>query len=523
MNESRNGGRRSLASGAALVLALGLLTACSPAQQTSGSADPSASPAGQAPDGSLVFGYFEPTTSLDPHAGTSSQDIPWLLPVYASLLSYAEDGSVEPGLAESYELTPEMMTLTLREGLTFHDGATLDAEAVVANMERAQTLPESTVASELAAIESVEAVEPLTVQINLSGPDAALPAKLADRSGMMIAPSSFEDGTNLNIEAIGAGPWQLVDYAPGDRLVAERFEGYWNPDAVRLQEVEIRLIADDDSRLNALRAGEIDIAQIRESQVQVAEADTALTVRTDPALAIDHLGLNISIEPFDDPLVRRAINHAIDREALLEGLYRGVGTIAYQPFPPGYWANEPDIEGDLTYDPERARELLAEAGYPDGFSFEFATNNQPFRVQTTEAIAGMLSEVGIESTIVPMEGPALLDQFYYQNSVAAYFTPWGGRADPSQTLDNLFGPAGLNNPAKVTHPELADLLDQARESGDQEERAELLREASAVLMEEDRMIPLMFPGVTVAHRDNVVGYSTGLTGKADFLGVEVTE
>lgn len=505
---------RGVAVTATAVLAAAVLAACGPAT-TSGPEQ------NVDPDGSLTFGYFEPATSLDPHQGTSSQDLPWLLPVYASIFSYADDGSVAPGLAESWELTDESLTITLRDGLTFHDGSTLDADAVVANLERAKNLETSTVKGDLSTVSSVEATDDLTVVIELSAPDAALPAKLADRSGMIVSPAAFADGTNLAIEPDGAGPWKFVEYAPGDHLTVERFDGYYDPDSVLLASLTIRLIDDDDTRLSAIRAGEIDVAQISAAQVQLASADSTLEVRTDPALAIDHIGLNISIAPFDDPLVREAINYAIDREALLEGIYRGTGTIAWQPFPPGYFANDPELEDLYPYDPDKARELLAEAGYPDGFSFDFQTNTQPFRVQATQAVAGMLADVGIQTNIIPMEGPALLDAFYYQNAVAAYVTPWGGRADPSQTLDNLFGPSGLNNPAKITDPELADVLDEARASGDQDERGELFREASKLIMQDSRMIPLMFPGVTTVVRDNVVGYSTDLTGKANFLNVGV--
>lgn len=503
---------RRLAVTATAVVAAVVLAACTPEATSGPDVDP---------DGSLTFGYFEPATSLDPHQGTSSQDIPWLLPVYASIFSYADDGSVAPGLAESWEQTDDALTVTLRDGLAFHDGSTLDADAVVANIDRAMTLETSTVKGDLSSVASVEATDALTVVFELEAPDAALPAKLADRAGMIVSPTAFDDGTNLAIAPDGAGPWKLVEYAPGDHLTVERFDGYYDPDSVLLASLTIRLIDDDDTRLSAIRAGEVDVAQISAAQVQLASADSSLEVRTDPALAIDHIGLNISIAPFDNPLVREAINYAIDREALLEGIYRGTGVIAWQPFPPGYFANDPELEGMFPYDPDKARELLAEAGYPDGFSFDFKTNTQPFRVQATQAVAGMLADVGIQTNIIPMEGPALLDEFYYQNAVAAYVTPWGGRADASQTLDNLFGPTGLNNPAKVTDPELADVLDEARASGDQDARGELFRKASDLIMQDSRMIPLMFPGVTTVVRDNVVGYSTGLTGKANFLNVGV--
>lgn len=516
MNTAESPRTRRLITSVVAVLITVSLAACSGASPDDGEVE-----AAVDPNGELTFGYFEPATSLDPQAGTSSQDLPWLLPVYESLLSYSADGDVAPGLAESWELSDTTLTMILREGLTFHDGTALDAAAVVANIERGKNLPTSSIVADLATVASVTAQDDLTVVFTLTEPDAALPAKLADRAGMMVSPSAFEDGTNLAISPDGAGPWKLVEYSPGDHLVVERFEDYWNPDAVKLQELTIRLIDDDDTRLNAVRAGEVDVAQISAAQVQLASADQALEVRTDPALAVDHIGLNIAMPPFDDPLVREAINYAIDREALLEGLYRGTGTIAWQPFPPDYFASDPDLEGMYQYDPEKAKELLAEAGFPDGFTFDFKTNNQPFRVQATQAIAAMLADVGIESNIIPLEGPALLDEFYYQQTVPAYFTPWGGRADPSQTLDNLFGPNGLNNPAKITDPDLEALLAEASESGDQDHRTTLFQEASANIMENSRMIPLMFPGVTTAVRDNVVGFSTGVTGKANFLNVGV--
>ncbi|EAR23705.1 possible dipeptide ABC transporter (dipeptide-binding protein) [marine actinobacterium PHSC20C1] len=514
MNRSNIPLRRSASRALALVLSAGLLAACT---TTTGSGNTVAEDL----NGSLTFGYFEPATSLDPQQGTSSQDLPWLLPVYESLFAYNEDGSIGLGLLDEYEQTDQSLTMHLRDGLTFQDGTSLDADAVVANIERGQTLETSSVKSDLASISSVEAVDDLTVELTLSEGDAALPAKLADRAGMIISPAAIEDGTNLAINPIGAGAWKLVEYAPGDSLQLERFDGYWNPDAVKLQDLTIRLIDDDDTRLNAIRAGEVDIAQITAAQVELASADSDLTVRTDPSLAVDHIGLNIGTPPFDDPLVREAINYAIDREALLEGLYRGNGIVAWQPFPPGYFANDPSLENAFPYDPEKAKELLADAGYPDGFTFDLKTNNQAFRVQSSEAIAGMLADVGITANIIPLEGPTILDEFYYQLTVPAYFTPWGGRADPSQTLDNLFSPTGLNNPAKIANRELTDLLDEARASTDQDARGALFREASANIMEESRMIPLMFPGVTFAIRSNVIGYSTGLTGKANFLNVGV--
>ncbi len=521
MNRSPHSWWRRLALAVTIATAASLLAACSGGTTSPSTGSPGADNIDR--NASLTFGYFEPATSMDPMLGTSSQDLPWLLPVYDTLLHTAKDGNVVSGLAKSFKLTGTAMTLTLRSGLTFQDGTKLDAAAVVANFQRAKTLPTSSVKADLSPVTGVKAIDETTVELSLSAPDAALPALLANRAGMMISPKAMTDGTNLATTPVGAGGWKLVNYAAGDHLDVTRFDGYWDPKSVMIKNLEIRLIADDNTRLNAVRAGEVDIAQLSATQVALAKSDSSITVRTDTALAVDHLGMNIAIKPFDNPKVREAINYAIDRKALMQGLYRGVGEVAWQPFPDGYFANDPKLDNKFAYSPKKAKQLLTEAGYPNGFSFDFKTNNQPFRVQATEAIAGMLKAVGITANIVPEEGPALLNAFYYEKTVPIYFTPWGGRADPSLTLDNLFGPTGLNNPSKVTAPALTDLLTRARETANKDERGPILQKASAEIMGTSRMIPLVFPGVTVGYRSNVVGYSTGITGKEQFLGVGVTK
>ena len=472
--------------------------------------------------GTLRFGYFEPATSLDPHTGTSSQDNPWLLPIYDRILHYEPDGSIVPGLAEDWELDDESMTLMLREGVTFHDGAPLDAEAVVANLDRALTVASSSVAEELAAIESVEAVDDMTVELSLSQPDAALPSKLADRAGMLVSPEALSAEADLNLAPVGAGPFRASDYVPGQRLDLDRYEDYWDSDSVLLESAVITFFGDDDTRLNALRAGEVDMAQLSPAQVEAAESDPNLTVRNDADLGVTHIALNNAIPPMDDPLVRQAINHAINREGIRDAIFFGQGQIAWQVFPPGYYAHAPEVEEIYPYDPERARELLAEAGYPDGFDLDFPTNTQSIRVAASEAIQSQLAQVGINLSIEPIEGPELLDRFYYDKDVAAYYSPWGGRVDPAMSVENMFGPEGLNNPSGDTSPELVELLEQGRSTYDSEERGEIYAEFSRVLMEDEaRMIPLVFPGVIIAHTADVDYPGTGVSGKAELKDVAV--
>jgi len=349
-----------------------------------------------------------------------------------------------------------------------------------------------------------------------------LPSKLTDRWGMIISPAAFSNGADPNLKPVGAGPWKVSEFVKGDHLTVTRFDDYYAPEAVKLASLTIKLMKDDDARLNALRSGDIDIARLLPTQVTLAKADPTLTIQTDPSLGVDHIGLNISIKPFDNEKVRAAMNLAIDREAFVAGLYNNVGVVAYQPFPPGYYANDPSLEGKLKVDLTKAKQLLAEAGYPDGFTFDFYTNSEPSRQKATQAVADMLSKIGIKSNIVPLDGTTLLNDFYYNNKVAAYFTPWGGRADPSMTLDNLFGPTGLNNPSHQTDPAVKALLDQASAEMDQAKRGPIFQQTAEALMKINRFLPIDFPGVTTGFRSNVVGYKTGLVGYANFLNVGVT-
>ncbi|WP_420452385.1 ABC transporter substrate-binding protein [Ilumatobacter sp.] len=474
---------------------------------------------GDEPSGTFRGAYYVGVSRFDPHKATSSFDNTLLFITYDRLVHQAPDASPVPGLAESWEFDEDgsSLTFTLREGVTFHDGETFDAEAVKANIERAQTVEGSAVVSELAVIDSVEVVDASTVRFDLNGPAASLPLILSDRAGAMVSPAAFEN-PDLDTSPVGAGMFTVTSYTEGASVSYAAYDDYWDPDALRVEGIEMQIQADSATRLNAIRTGQIDWTFVDQNQVDDAEA-AGLTLLPTFTLSSQHLQLNRSNEYFGDPLVRQAINHAIDRESIVETLLFGQGSAAWQIFPEGYFAHDPDA-ASYPYDPDRARELLAEAGYPDGFSFEMVTSTIPARVQTAEAIQAQLGQIGIEMSISQVPGAQIADIFYAQEQNDAMWASWGGRPDPSQTLALLYGADGFANPGDQTTPEMEEAIAATLAVQSEDERTDSIREAVRIAQEEALDVVLFYESIAFVYaEDRVGGLERWFSAKPEFRGV----
>lgn len=475
-----------------------------------------------APSGTFRGSYYVGVSRFDPHKATSSFDNTLLFITYDRLVHQAPDASPVPGLAESWEFSEDgsSLTLYLREGVTFHDGEPFDAEAVKANIERGQTVEGSAVVSSLAVIDSAEAIDEYTVQFNLNGPAASLPLILSDRPGAMVSPAAF-DNPDLDTNPVGAGMFTVSNYSEGASVSYAAYEDYWDPDAVNVEAIEMQIQADASTRLNAIRTDQIDWTFVDQNQVADAEA-AGLTLLPTLTLSSQHLQLNRSREVFADPLVRQAINHAIDREAIVETLLFGQGDVAYQIFPEGYFAYNPDA-ATYPYDPDLARELLAQAGYEDGFTFDLVTSAIPARTQTAEAIQGQLAEIGITMNISQVPGAQIADVFYAQEQNDAMWASWGGRPDPSQTLALLYGADGFANPGDQTTPEMEDAIAATLAVQTQEERNQSLQEATAIAQDEALDVVLFYESIAfVYNADGVGGLEQWFSAKPEFRGVTVS-
>ena len=459
----------------------------------------------------------------DPHRSVQSHDLDVLATVYDRLVHLEPDGTFVPGLATEWAFSDDGLTLTLnlREGVEFHDGSAFDAEVVKANLERAKTVEGSTAVGSLASIDTVEVVDPLTVALHLSRPDAGLVGILSDRPGMMISPEGLT-ADDLDAVPAGSGMYEVTDYRPNDRIVLERFDGYWDPDAAGVRRLTMLTMQDEQARLNALQTGELDITTVSPATIDAADALDGFTVHPQSGLTFRFLQLNRARSEFGDVRVRQAMNFAIDRQAIADGLFFGYAVPTVQPFPEGYWAHSPEAEDAYPHDPDEARDLLAEAGLPDGFEFELIIPSGAAEVTTlAEAVQEQLAEVGITMKLRPVEGAQLAEIFYARAEGDALMSEWGGRHDPSTTVGLRYTSDGFSNPGRHTTDELMELYDESLATSDQAEREPILQQISDEVVDQVLDIPLVFQEVGWVTRDDVVGFEPNMLGRVEFRGVGV--
>ncbi|MCC5874285.1 MAG: hypothetical protein JJU22_17940 [Gammaproteobacteria bacterium] len=475
------------------------------------------------PDATLRVAHNYILTHFDPHRSTSSYDSTWLFPVYDRLVHVDPDGNPVPGLAESWQFGPDgrHLDLHIRRNVRFHDGSPLDAAAVKANLDRARSLRGSSAAAELTSIADVEVIDGHHVRLHLTRSDAALPLILSDRAGMMIGPAAFED-RKLERAPIGAGPYRLLDFRSRHRARYERVKDYWDPTAQGVKQIELHYMADEITRLNSLRSGQVDMATLLAQQADEARL-SGLNVVSRVGLEFSYIQLNRSRSELHDTRVRQALNHAVRRKALAEALTMGRNLASSQFFPPDYVAFDPDTGTDhYAYDPERARELLAEAGLAEGFEFELIVPAAPAFGPLYEALESQFRDIGVRARPLVMEGTLVGERFYVRGEGDAALVTWGGRPDPSQTIDLLFTAGSLPNPGGHSTPEVERLAAAARAETDPGRRQQLLRATTAEITREGLAIVLWQPAATFAANNRVEGLRVWSSGnKLEFRGIRM--
>jgi peptide/nickel transport system permease protein/peptide/nickel transport system substrate-binding protein len=501
---------------AAIALALGGCT--SPDAGTAGNGEGTA-----AEGGVLVVAHNGEPTNYDPQKGNGGHDHVMLWPVYETLINYSpEDLTPQPGLAESWDwASPTELVLHLREGVTFQDGTPFDAEAVKVNLDRAREEGASSFA-DLSTISEVTVVDPATVSIGLSTPYSALVLTLADRAGMMVSPTALEREGGVERDPVGAGPYQFVEWRGGDRVILERYDDYWDGENVHLDGLEFRFLSDATARTRALRAGDVDFSiQVEPSDAASLEG-SGVTVVSSGSLEYYKMYLNTAQEPFDKVEVRQALNYAIDREALLQTLQLGEGEVFGVTYPSGHWAYDEEAANYYSYDPDKARELLAEAGYADGVSFEMVGLAGPQYQRMGEALQQYFADVGITMSLTQVEPPQYVSQFFDAQDYQAGLATWTGRVDPTLAYSLLYSNASFFNPGKTTSPEIEELIVESAASDEIEQRAEVFKELNALVVEEALEVGLFFrPGMD-AHSASVQNYTPSILGKPRFDGVRLT-
>jgi len=415
---------------------------------------------------SIVYFDAAGNETLDPAEpqNNSSFSHEVLLAIYDTLIQLKADGTPIPGIAESWTRNADLtdITMKLRPGVRFHDGTPVDAAAVKRNLERSAALGKragNTVQEAMALIDTIETPDALTVRLKLKAPSGQIEYWLAANPGMMVSPAALgEAGAMGNaIKGIGAGPYQLRQFEPNVRTTMTRYDGYWGGTAGRPAAFEHHYVPDGRARLNALRSGQANIALIEPRQI--AEAKQAgLAVQINEKNAFWTIYPNTKKAHLDDIRVRRAIMHALDREALAEALGFGAARPTQQFFASLSPYFVPELQNRYNYDPAKAKALLAEAGFKDGLDMSFLLLNSSEYRQLAEAVQAQLAEVNIRAKFDVVD-VSQFPLFFRQPPRGDFLMArYGGRSDPVQSMHELVGTGGSYAPGGAVSPLIDELL-----------------------------------------------------------------
>ncbi|GLO72945.1 ABC transporter substrate-binding protein [Phaeobacter italicus] len=332
--------------------------------------------------------------------------------VFEGLTRFMGDGSVVPGLAESWEISEDGLTYTFRlqDGVTFHDGTTMDAEDVKFSLDRARAEDSTNAQKALFAdIASVDVVDPLTVQITLSQPNGNLLFNLAWGDAVIVAPESID---TIKTAPVGTGAFTFTNWVQGDRIDLARNSNYWG-ETPALSAATFKFISDPTAAFAAMMAEDVDAFPgfPAPENLPQFEADPRFQVLVGSTEGETILSINNKQAPFDNPKVRAAVAHAIDRQAIIDGAMFGYGTpigTHFAPHNPAYV----DLTGTSAHDPEKARALLAEAGLADGFTTTLHLPPPSYARRGGEIIAAQLAEVGITAEIINVEWAQWLETVF---------------------------------------------------------------------------------------------------------------
>ena len=357
--------RRVLAAAAALV-AISAVAACGSSGGSSTAAAGGAAAGTSGASGTLNWEWQLPT-SWDPVTSSAGWDMHALGLVYASVTTLDTKGSVQAGLASGwkYAANGKSVTFTLRPGLKFSDGTPLTATSVQQNIQRGLTQSNSTVAAELSVISKVVVNSPTSFTLDLSQVDYQVPDLLAGKDGMIVNPAAFKKAGSLATQPEGAGPFTLTAYVPDSHASLVRNPDYWDASQIHVQNFSVLDITQPEQILSALESGQVNVAYIAGNQVAAAKA-AGFKVAVIPSEVVDELDLQTTTAPFNNPNVVKALNYAINRQAILQVQASGYGSVAYQPFPPGFVGYSSKLANEYPYNPTLARQLLAAAGVREG-------------------------------------------------------------------------------------------------------------------------------------------------------------
>lgn len=443
--------------------------------------------------------------SLDPAKAVASETGRILTNIFEGLLGADPEGKLEARLATRWDVSADALTYTfwLRENVTFHDGSPFSSTDVKYTLERLRN-PETAFngIANFAAVTDIDIVDPHTIQIHLSEPYAPFLAFLAS-PGVSIVPNGAD--LSLHDHPVGTGPYQFTEWVHEHRVSLKRFSNYWDPDATLLDHVVFRILPDAAVRLSALLSGDVDVTEIDAAQAKRISLHPQTKVVSGSLNMVQLLAFNQDRMPWNNPKLRQAVAHAIDREWLIDAIIWGYATPLYSALTDvnGYYEHRAN---PFPYDLERARQLLLEAGFEDGLTTTITVpSNYSFHVDTAQALREQLRAINIELNIELIDWAGWLDTVWAGRNYNSTIIGFTGKLDPHHELQRYSGDYARNFINFRNDPYDA-VIHEAIRTSDEAARKKLYAEAQRILAEETAAIFIMAPEITFGVRQDIEGW-----------------
>jgi peptide/nickel transport system substrate-binding protein len=485
--------------------------------------------------------------TLDPADATDGESVKAIESLFDTLVRYKTGSTeVEPSLATEWTVSDDHLTwtFTLREGVTFHDGTPVNAEAVAFSFQR-QLDPEHDFHDgefvywhdQFSFVKSVEAQGDKTVVFTLDKPFVPFLTNLAMFTASIVSPAQFkklkeagDEGATFKNKPVGSGPFKLKEWRRGEAIVLEAFDDHWRG-RPQLDQVVLRKIADNNSRASLLQKGDLHgMDGINPADVSVLDEDANVSVVQQPGMNVAYMSFNNLKAPFDDARVRRACAMALDLERVAQRLYYGLAVPAKNPLPPTLQGYNDELAA-RTQDVEAAKKLLAEAGHPDGFETTLwtMTNPRPYMPQPDKLatyVKNSLKSIGVTVTIVQKEWASYLEEVQNAEHDMCFLGWIGDNGDPDNFLYVLLDKENTevgkaSNYSFYRSEPVHELLTAARVEFDAAKRADLYKQAQALIYEDVPLVPLVHNAQVVAIRANVQGFQLQPTGLLRFADMSV--
>lgn len=534
-----------------------LLTGCSqttqapptePAKTEQPVQTPAPEPAKEGPK-QLIVGRGGDSVGLDPIRETDGETFKVTENIYDTLVGYEDGGTkVVPSLAEKWEVSPDGLTytFTLRKGVKFHDGTDFNAEAVKWNFERWMDKSHpyhnqdgyyyyndmfgGYKGDPNHVIKSVEAVDPGTVRFTLNYPLAPFIQNLGMSPFAIASPTAVQaaGADGFTEKPVGTGPFKFKEWKRNDSITLEKNPDYWNAGYPKVDTLVFKAIPENTARLTALINGEIDLMDgLNPDDAETVQANSDLQLIQRPSMNIGYIGFNVEKEPFNNPKVREAISHAINKPEIIEAFFAGFGQPAVNPMPPTLWGHNDSIK-DREFNLDKAKQLLAEAGFPNGFKTDFwampvPRPYMPDGVKIAEAIQQDLKKIGIETEIVTMEWATYLEKVRLGEQTMFMLGWTGDNGDPDNFLATLLDKNNIdgNNNTRWANEEASQLMMKAKQASTQAEREELYKQVQEIIFKDVPLVPLAHSTPVLAARANVVDYKPHPKGSESLEKVDI--